>query len=65
MYELIIGTGWTLVAGFIGYSIAQARHRVMIRRLQRDQYYLRRWLERQRQATIEADLAYEIERMRK
>lgn len=65
MYELIIGTGWTLAAGLIGYSISQARHRVTIRRLQRDQYYLRRWLERQRQATVEADLAYEIERMRK
>ena len=65
MFELIIGTGWTLAAGFIGYSISQARHRTTIRRLERDQYYLRRWLERQRQATIEADLAYEIERMRK
>ena len=65
MVELLIGTGWTFAAGFIGYHIAAARSRATIRAMQRDAYYLKRWLERQRQATVEADLAYELERMRK
>ena len=65
MFELLIGTGWTFAAGFIGYHIAASRARVTIRQMQRDRYYLSRWLERQRQATVEADLAYELERLRK
>ena len=68
MIELLIGTGWTFAAGFIGYHIGygieSARHRATVRKMKRDAYYLRKWLDRQRQATVEADLAYELERIR-
>lgn len=64
MGTLIMCTLWTLAAGFIGYSIANARHAEQVRRMRRDIYYLKRWLDQQVRATRETDLELELERMR-
>jgi len=45
MIELLIGTGWTLAAGFIGYAIASARYRARIREIETNLYYLQRYLD--------------------
>lgn len=64
MGTLIICTLWTLAAGFMGYSIANARNMEKVRRMQRDIFYLKRWLHQQVRATRETDLELELERMR-
>ena len=45
MIELLIGTGWTLAAGFIGYAIASARYRARVREIETNLYYLKRWMD--------------------
>jgi len=49
MIELLIGTGWTLAAGFIGYAIASARYRARIRHIETNLYYLKRWMDNRRE----------------
>lgn len=64
MGTLIICTLWTLAAGYLGYSIATARHAEQIKKMSRDIYYLKRWLDQQVKATRHTDLELELERIR-
>ena len=45
MIELLIGTGWTFAAGFIGYAIASARYRSRVREIETNLYYLQRYMD--------------------
>lgn len=65
MLQLVIMTGWTVLAGFIGYSIAQAKTTTEVKRLRRDVYYLRRWCDQLQQEVTSLDLDLELERLRK
>lgn len=48
MLELLVGTAWTLSAGFIGYAIASARYRSRIQHIETNLYYLRRYADETR-----------------
>jgi hypothetical protein len=45
MLELLIGTGWTFAAGFLGYSIASARYKSRMQDIENNLYYLKRYVD--------------------
>lgn len=65
MATFIAMLGFMPVVAFIAYWNGRQSRMDEIRRLRRDNHNLKRWLENQRRATIETDLAFELERMRK
>jgi len=61
---LIMVTLWALVAGWVGYWIGYSSRADEVKKLRRDRYYLKKWLDQQVRATVQTDLELELERMR-
>lgn len=64
MLEIVIGSLWTAAALYLGFHMGKASTADQISKLRRDNYYLKKWLDRQVRATIETDLDLEVERIR-
>lgn len=65
MEALLMMTAWTIGAGFLAYAMGRASLAEDMKRLRRDNYWLRRWCDQQARATMETDLDLELERIRR
>jgi hypothetical protein len=64
MGELLLMTGWTFAVGYAAYWIGVSSRAELIKKLTRDNYYLRRHCDQLARANTELDLDLELERIR-